>query len=152
RRKPSSACSTQEQKHPEKAANRRDRRMKTAASTIPQQIMRGLGPWNMEGIMAKLARDMYTPEATTWVKIKNRAYSQAEGRVDFFDVRVAQVWWSRWAEKRSMKRWVVSGKPRFTIRRGRTWMPTCPVAADQAADRRARRRRKPGRARGAGVA
>jgi hypothetical protein len=27
----------------------------------------------------------YTPEATTWVKIKNREYSQAVGRADFFD-------------------------------------------------------------------
>ena len=26
----------------------------------------------------------YTPEATTWVKIKNRAYSEAVGRVEFF--------------------------------------------------------------------
>ena len=27
----------------------------------------------------------YTPEATTWVKIKNQRYSQAVGRHDFFD-------------------------------------------------------------------
>ena len=27
----------------------------------------------------------YTPEATTWVKIKNRQYSQAVGREDFFN-------------------------------------------------------------------
>jgi hypothetical protein len=26
-----------------------------------------------------------TPDATTWVKIKNRQYSQAIGRHDFFD-------------------------------------------------------------------
>jgi hypothetical protein len=31
----------------------------------------------------------YTPEATTWVKIKNREYSQAVGREDFFDRRKA---------------------------------------------------------------
>jgi len=30
----------------------------------------------------------YIPEAKTWVKIKNPAYSQAEGRADFFDVRI----------------------------------------------------------------
>jgi bifunctional non-homologous end joining protein LigD len=41
----------------------------------------------MEGIVAKLANGLYTPESTTWVKIKNRAYSQAEGRADFFDGR-----------------------------------------------------------------
>jgi ATP-dependent DNA ligase len=40
---------------------------------------------DLEGIVAKLANGPYTPEATTWVKIKNRAYSQAEGRADFFD-------------------------------------------------------------------
>jgi ATP-dependent DNA ligase len=40
---------------------------------------------DMEGIIAKLARGVYTPDETTWVKIKNRAYSQAEGRADFFD-------------------------------------------------------------------
>jgi hypothetical protein len=28
----------------------------------------------------------YEPAATTWVKIKNGAYSQAEGRADFFAV------------------------------------------------------------------
>jgi hypothetical protein len=43
----------------------------------------------MEGIVAKQAAGLYTPEATTWVKIKikNRAYSKAIGRLDFFDRR-----------------------------------------------------------------
>jgi hypothetical protein len=41
----------------------------------------------MEGIVAKLSTGTYTPEATSWVKIKNRTYSQAEGRADFFDPR-----------------------------------------------------------------
>ena len=36
--------------------------------------------------MAKLAAGRYEPAATTWVKIKNRAYSQAKGRADFFAV------------------------------------------------------------------
>ena len=39
---------------------------------------------DMEGIVAKQASAHYTPEATTWVKIKNRQYSQAIGREDFF--------------------------------------------------------------------
>ena len=39
---------------------------------------------DMEGIVAKLADGRYEPLATTWVKIKNRTYSQAEGRADFF--------------------------------------------------------------------
>ena len=42
---------------------------------------------DMEGIVAKQANARYTPEATTWVKIKNPAYSQAAGRADFFDRR-----------------------------------------------------------------
>ena len=41
---------------------------------------------DMEGIVAKLAAGRYEPAATTWVKIKNRGYSQAEGRADFFAV------------------------------------------------------------------
>jgi len=44
---------------------------------------------DLESIVAKLATGLYTPEATTWVKIKNPLYSQAEGRDDFFDVRGA---------------------------------------------------------------
>jgi hypothetical protein len=44
---------------------------------------------DMEGIVAKQASAKYTPEATTWVKIKNREYSQAVGREDFFDRRRA---------------------------------------------------------------
>ena len=39
--------------------------------------------------VAKQASAHYTPEATTWVKIKNRQYSQAIGREDFFDRRKA---------------------------------------------------------------
>jgi hypothetical protein len=39
-----------------------------------------------DGIVAKAASARYTPEATTWVKIKNRHYSQAVGRHDFFDL------------------------------------------------------------------
>ena len=44
---------------------------------------------DLEGVVAKLASGRYEPEATTWVKIKNRAYSQAEGRADFFGGRRA---------------------------------------------------------------
>jgi bifunctional non-homologous end joining protein LigD len=42
---------------------------------------------DLEGIVAKLATGRYTPDETTWVKIKNPTYSQAEGRADFFDGR-----------------------------------------------------------------
>ena len=44
---------------------------------------------DLEGIVAKLANGRYEPVETTWVKIKNRAYSQAERRADFFDIRPA---------------------------------------------------------------
>ena len=44
---------------------------------------------DMEGVVAKQVSAKYTPEATTWVKIKNRQYSQAVGREDFFDRRRA---------------------------------------------------------------
>jgi bifunctional non-homologous end joining protein LigD len=42
---------------------------------------------DMEGIVAKHASARYTPEATTWVKIKNGECSQAIGREDFFGRR-----------------------------------------------------------------
>jgi len=42
---------------------------------------------DMEGVVAKQASGRYLPEATSWVKIKNRAYGQAAGREDFFDRR-----------------------------------------------------------------
>ena len=41
---------------------------------------------DLEGIVAKLAAGRYEPATITWVKIKNRAYSHAEGRADFFAV------------------------------------------------------------------
>jgi hypothetical protein len=44
---------------------------------------------DMEGIAAKQASARSTPEATTWVKIKNREYSQAVGPEDLFDRRKA---------------------------------------------------------------
>jgi bifunctional non-homologous end joining protein LigD len=46
---------------------------------------------DLEGIVAKLAAGRYEPAATTWVKIKNRGYSQAEGRADFFDPALRNV-------------------------------------------------------------
>jgi bifunctional non-homologous end joining protein LigD len=45
---------------------------------------------DLEGIVGKLATGRYEPEATTWVKIKNPTYSQAEGRADFFDIRAVR--------------------------------------------------------------
>ena len=45
----------------------------------------------MERIVAKLADGRYTLEETTWVKIKNPRYSQAERRADFFDGRAYRM-------------------------------------------------------------
>jgi bifunctional non-homologous end joining protein LigD len=42
---------------------------------------------DLEGIVAKLKHDHYTSDRdqSTWIKIKNRNYSQSEGRAEFFD-------------------------------------------------------------------
>src|ERR1051325_10168014 len=53
-------------------------------------LFRAVCEQDVEGIVAKLASGRYDPNATTWVKIKNRAYSQAEGRHEFFDIRQRQ--------------------------------------------------------------
>jgi bifunctional non-homologous end joining protein LigD len=55
------------------------------------ELFRAICELDMEGIVAKQAAGLYTPEATTWVKIKNPAYSQAVGRSDFFERRT-QLW------------------------------------------------------------
>jgi ATP-dependent DNA ligase len=60
--------------------------MWSTSRTAPD-LFRVICERDMEGIVAKQASAKYTPEATTWVKIKNREYSQAVGREDFFDHR-----------------------------------------------------------------
>lgn len=42
---------------------------------------------DMEGIVAKRADGLYTPEETTWVKVKNPRYSQNDGRRELFERR-----------------------------------------------------------------
>jgi bifunctional non-homologous end joining protein LigD len=49
------------------------------------ELYRVVCEMDMEGIVAKRVAGLYTPERTSWVKIKNRAYSQAAGRREFFD-------------------------------------------------------------------
>jgi bifunctional non-homologous end joining protein LigD len=39
---------------------------------------------DLEGIVAKRKADPYDPETVTWLKIKNKAYTQVEGRGDLF--------------------------------------------------------------------
>jgi bifunctional non-homologous end joining protein LigD len=55
--------------------------------TSGTDLFRVICEQDMEAIVAKQASAGYTPDATTWVKIKNRQYSQAVGREDFFDRR-----------------------------------------------------------------
>src|SRR6266436_5967430 len=45
---------------------------------------------DLEGIIAKRKDGLYASEETSWVKIKNPAYSQAEGRGDWFERRASR--------------------------------------------------------------
>ena len=42
---------------------------------------------DMEGIVAKRKDGLYLPDQTTWVKVKNRNYSQNDGRWELFEKR-----------------------------------------------------------------
>jgi len=48
----------------------------------PTPILAGLGicARDLEGIVAKRKLGTYKDDATGWLKVKNRTYSQAEGR------------------------------------------------------------------------
>lgn len=79
-------------------ARRRQRleRLITATSTVLSRILavegRGRDLFSaverldLEGIVAKRKRDPYAP-GTTWLKVKNRAYTQMEGRGELFHPR-----------------------------------------------------------------
>jgi hypothetical protein len=54
-------------------------------SSFDPDLSQAICEQEMEGIVAKQAGASYTPDATTWVNIKNKRYSQAVGRHDFFD-------------------------------------------------------------------
>ena len=45
---------------------------------------------HLEGIVAKRKVDPYSPQ-TVWYKVKNPAYTQAEGRRDFFHAALTTV-------------------------------------------------------------
>ena len=53
------------------------------------ELFRVVCEQDLEGIVSKRRDGLYTPEATTWVKIKNPRYSQAEGRRELFERRRA---------------------------------------------------------------
>jgi hypothetical protein len=44
-----------------------------------------VGCGNLDGIVAKRKDGPYTPEATTWVKMRNPHYSQMQGRHELFE-------------------------------------------------------------------
>ncbi|HWQ52962.1 MAG TPA: hypothetical protein VN442_04705 [Bryobacteraceae bacterium] len=50
-------------------------------------LFRAVCEQDMEGIVAKRADGLYTPEETSWVKIKNPRYSQNVGRRELFERR-----------------------------------------------------------------
>ncbi len=50
-----------------------------------RELHRAVCGMDLEGIVGKRKDGLYTPEATTWVKIKNSVYSQGEGRRELFE-------------------------------------------------------------------
>jgi hypothetical protein len=69
---------------------------------------------DLEGIVAKRKDGLYTPEATTWVKIKNPHYSQLEGRREWFEKRSWQHRSPFYRTSSSLK--LLSRKPRNSSR------------------------------------
>jgi bifunctional non-homologous end joining protein LigD len=75
-------------------------------------LFRAICELDIEGIVAKKqAAGLYTLEATTWVKIKNHAYSQAVGRSDFFDRRRGRVTGQKsgWFQEPNKKKGALKG-------------------------------------------
>ena len=52
------------------------------------ELFRRVCDMDLEGVVAKRKNGHYTPEETTWVKIRNPTYSQMEGRRELFEKRV----------------------------------------------------------------
>ena len=50
-------------------------------------LFRAVCDADLEGIVAKRKDGLYTPDETSWVKIKNPNYTQGEGRGDLFKKR-----------------------------------------------------------------
>ena len=52
---------------------------------------------DLEGIVAKRKGDPYLPEHATWLKIRNRTYSQWIGREELFErERASDPDWQHW--------------------------------------------------------
>ena len=52
-----------------------------------RDLFRAVERLDLEGIVAKRKVDPYAASTTTWLKVKNRAYTQMEGRADLFHPR-----------------------------------------------------------------
>jgi bifunctional non-homologous end joining protein LigD len=52
-------------------------------------LFQAVSAMDLEGIVAKRKDGLYTPEETSWVKIKNPNYSQLERRHELFEKRAA---------------------------------------------------------------
>jgi len=46
---------------------------------------------DLKGMVAKRRDGLYTPDETSWVKIRNPQYSQMRGRRELFERRAAAV-------------------------------------------------------------
>jgi ATP-dependent DNA ligase len=57
-----------------------------ASETVSRDLFGAAERLDLEGIVAKRKADPYTP-GTVWYKVKNRAYTQMEGRGDLFHPR-----------------------------------------------------------------
>jgi ATP-dependent DNA ligase len=55
------------------------------------ELYREVCRMDLEGIVAKRKDGLYTPEETSWVKIRNPKYSQMEGRRELFEKRAVAV-------------------------------------------------------------
>ncbi len=51
------------------------------------ELYRAICEMDLEGIVAKRKDGLYTPDETSWIKIRNRRYSQGEGRRELFERR-----------------------------------------------------------------
>jgi ATP-dependent DNA ligase len=54
-------------------------------------LFRAVCDMDLEGIVAELKNGLYTPDQTSWVKIKNLGYSQMEGRRELFERRTVAI-------------------------------------------------------------
>ena len=54
---------------------------------IGTEVFRTVCEMDLEGIVAKRRDGLYTPDETSWLKIRNTHYTQMEGRRELFEKR-----------------------------------------------------------------